>query len=477
MLLLPAGRSAADELLLVNEFGTQGSGPGQLTPNINDLEVAPDGNLLVANAGNVKIQTFTQGGAFVREFGASGTGPGQFSQPYGIAVRKNGNTFVVDSGNGRVEVFDATGSYMREFAVPQLFYAGAAFNPPGTILYLADSQSGNIQPVSTAGVAMGVLGSSGTGNGQFLRPLGIDVGPAGNLYVADRDNNRVTKISPTGAFITQRGGLGSGPGQMRGPLDVQIDPSVGVVVADTGNRRLEVFTRGGRLIATYDRIVGSSTPGFVPAAIAVAPTGDIFIFDRQANAPRIVHVRIGAPPPELGKTVNTSVVSGKIKVREKGDKTFHVLDETESIPVGSSVDATSGHVAISSAKKGGGKQKTVFFDGRFSVHQNKKTGLTDLKLEGGNFGSCGKGGRNHGVLARKKKKKKKRHLWGHGKGHTRTSGHNGSGTVRGTFWLTADYCNGTYFKVKEGTVVVRDFTRHRTVTLHKGEHYFAPAHR
>ena len=68
-----------------------------------------------------------------------------------------------------------------------------------------------------------------------------------------------------------------------------------------------------------------------------------------------------------------------------------------------------------------------------------------------------------------------RRLWGHGKGRTRTSGNNGSGTVRGTFWLTEDRCDGTFFRVKQGVVAVRDFTRHRTVVLHAGQHYLAPA--
>jgi hypothetical protein len=29
--------------------------------------------------------------------------------------------------------------------------------------------------------------------------------------------------------------------------------------------------------------------------------------------------------------------------------------------------------------------------------------------------------------------------------------------------------------VKQGVVAVRDFTRHRTVALHAGQHYLAPA--
>src|SRR3954449_13275135 len=52
LVLLSAGQAAAADLQLVNEFGTAGTAPNQLTNNINDLQVGPDGNLLVTNAGN-----------------------------------------------------------------------------------------------------------------------------------------------------------------------------------------------------------------------------------------------------------------------------------------------------------------------------------------------------------------------------------------------------------------------------------------
>jgi hypothetical protein len=82
-------------------------------------------------------------------------------------------------------------------------------------------------------------------------------------------------------------------------------------------------------------------------------------------------------------------------------------------------------------------------------------------------------------------------LYGHSHGHYGTKGHHGSGSVPGgmstktysistageTDWLTSELCEGTYFKVDKGVLRVRDFTRHRTVTLHAGEHYLAPAHR
>jgi len=470
LLLLAARPASAADLQLVNEFGSEGTAPNQLTNNISDLQVAPDGNLLISNSGTFRIQTFTPGGAFVRAYGSSGSGPGQFQNPQGMAIQNDGTTFIHDAGAGQVEIFSATGSFLREFQTPVDFYAGAAFNPAQTILYLVDYQAGNIQRLSTGGANMGLLGSFGSGNGQFQRPMGIAVDSSGNLYVADRDNNRVEKLSASGAFLDTLGGLGSGPGQMQGPEDVAIEPNGNVIVADTNNRRLEEFTPAGQFIASYDRIAGSQTPDFVPWSVTTAPSGDIFVFDRQANAPRIARVRLGAPPPVIGKTVNVGVVSGTIRVRDKGDNKFHVLSGKESIPVGSSVDATKGKVRLASAKKRKGTQTMVFFDGRFKVRQNRRTALTDINLEGGNFGSCKSGARraptSHRVLRR---------LWGHGKGRTRTSGHNGSGTVRGTFWLTEDRCDGTFFKVRQGVVVVRDFTRHRTVTLHAGQDYLAPA--
>ena len=470
LVLLFAGQAAAADLQLVNEFGTQGTAPDQLTNNINDLQVAPDGNLLVTNAGNYRIQTYTPGGSFVRAFGSSGSAPGQFFNPSGTAIQDDGTIFVMDAGDGQVEVFGATGSFVRQFPTPVDFYAGAAFDPAQTILYLVDYQAGNIQRVSTTGANMGLLGSFGTGPGQFQRPMGIAVDSSGNLYVADRDNNRVEKLSPSGAFLATLGGAGSGPGQTQGPVDVAIMANGNVIVADTNNRRLEEFTPSGQFVASYDSIPASPVPDFVPSQVTTAPSGDIYIHDRQANAPRIVRVRTRPAPPVLGETVNVGVVAGTIRIREKGETKFQVLGPSQSIPVGSSVDATRGKVRLFAAKKGGGTQKAVFFDGRFSVHQSKRTTLTDLRLEGGNFRSC-----RGGARGAKGGPRVLRRLWGHGKGRTRTSGHNGSGTVRGTFWLTEDRCDGTFFKVRQGTIVVRDFTRHRTVVLHAGDSYLAPA--
>ena len=72
-----------------------------------------------------------------------------------------------------------------------------------------------------------------------------------------------------------------------------------------------------------------------------------------------------------------------------------------------------------------------------------------------------------------------RRVWGRerGSGRFRSRGRYSSGLVRGTEWLTVDRCDGTLTRVKRGTVIVRDFVRHRTVTVRAGQKYLARAPR
>jgi hypothetical protein len=67
-----------------------------------------------------------------------------------------------------------------------------------------------------------------------------------------------------------------------------------------------------------------------------------------------------------------------------------------------------------------------------------------------------------------------RRLWGRDKGgRFRTFGRHSHATVRGTRWLTEDRCNGTLTRVTDGSVVVRDTVRRRSVVVRAGRSYLA----
>ena len=461
-----AGPAAADDLQLLNEWGSAGSAPGQFA-NPGDLQIAPSGNLVVSDTDNRRIQVFAPDGNLVSIIGAPGSGPGAFSRPSGIAIQNDGTMYAFDNGTGRVVVFDAAGTYVREFLPPLDFYAGVALDPSQTSLYLVDYQGSIIDHVSTAGTVIGRYSGPGAGDGQLQRPQGIAVSPSGGVYVADRDNNRVEVFDVNGGFLSKFGSLGSGPGQLSGPWDVAVMPDQSILVTDANNFRLQHFDASGNFLASYDQVPASPNPDFRPIAVTAAPNGDIYMTDNTTH--RILRVRPGpaGATPVLGQSVTASPVSGTVLVRQKGGQSFEPLTGAESVPVGSSVDTTEGRVALTSATKDGETQTAEFFDGQFQVRQGRRSDLTTLALEG-RVGPCAGGARNAA-------RGRVQHLWGSGKGHFKSKGRHGAGTVRGTVWLTAESCKGTLFKVKEGVVSVRDFTRDRTVVVRAGERYLAPA--
>jgi hypothetical protein len=192
---------------------------------------------------------------------------------------------------------------------------------------------------------------------------------------------------------------------------------------------------------------------------------------QNPGQPPVLFLAPPPPTPENGEKVVVAPKAGTVFVTTPGGKKVK-LEAGQTIPVGSIVDATRGKVTLTSVNRKGETQTAVFFGGVFLVQQQEGSGLVVLKLRGAlNCGKAARSGRVAGRLERGGKKSRK--LWGSGKGNFRTEGNNGSATVRGTIWLTEDRCNGTYFKVNQGVVTIRDFGANETFQLGKGKSYLA----
>jgi hypothetical protein len=179
-----------------------------------------------------------------------------------------------------------------------------------------------------------------------------------------------------------------------------------------------------------------------------------------------------SPQPVLGKSVVAGKVSGTVKFKRKNGK-FRTLGANQSIPLGSTIDATKGRVRLTSASGPAGQIQTAdFYQGAFVITQTGGTKpVTQLALAG--TLRCGKKKSTKASVSAKKKAKKVRRLWGDGHGRFRTKGRHGAATVRGTKWLTEDRCDSTKVTVKRGTVVVRDFVKKKNVVVKKGHSYVA----
>jgi phosphodiesterase/alkaline phosphatase D-like protein len=181
--------------------------------------------------------------------------------------------------------------------------------------------------------------------------------------------------------------------------------------------------------------------------------------------------------PPVGRSANAAPVSGTVRVRVPGSGDFVELTEGAGIPIGSVVDASDGAVTITTASDTrGGAQSANFTGSEFKVLQRRAAKpITDIVLTGGTLNECTPRilTKLGDVTAAGRRKWSRRRLWGNGHGRFRTRGRHGTATVRGTWWLTEDRCDGTLVRVKRGLVEVRDLELRKTVYVAAGESYFA----
>ncbi len=235
-------------------YGSAGTGAGQFS--------APEGmgwdlragqhRLAVADTQNHRIQLFTYdplSGAltYERTIGAYGTGNGQLRLPAGVAFDNTGRLFVADTGNHRIAIFRASdGSWLGTFNGSGTAYAlvaprGVCVDPSvsGGGVWVCDTGNNRVTQFSTAGQWRRTFGQQGSGDGQFERPVDVQMwftGSRRRLVVADNLNNRIQIFSHVGAHLAS---LGTGLGGLDLPNGVApVREESRILVADTGNGRL-----------------------------------------------------------------------------------------------------------------------------------------------------------------------------------------------------------------------------------------------
>lgn len=185
----------------------------------NDVLTLKNGDILVAeghsDAGpSHRIVRFDKDGKYLGEFGKKGSGPGEFIQPHALALTPDGNLVVGDRSNNRVQILTTDGKFIREFygfSRP----SGVAIGPDGK-LYVADSESGSVsrdpqtKEVTRTEWIRGIrVGDLKTGaitafipdpqkdlRQGTLAAEGVAVDKAGNVYGAEVGPRKLTKYVP-----------------------------------------------------------------------------------------------------------------------------------------------------------------------------------------------------------------------------------------------------------------------------------------
>jgi DNA-binding beta-propeller fold protein YncE len=129
-------------------FGADGATEGLFHYPTN-ISVTLNGDIIVSDALNFRVQVFSPEGRFLFTFGRMGDAPGTFSRPKGVAADSDGNMYVVDALFDNIQVFDKRGRLLMAF------------------------------------------GEHGRGYGDFWLPTGIYIDNNDLIYVSDSSNRRV----------------------------------------------------------------------------------------------------------------------------------------------------------------------------------------------------------------------------------------------------------------------------------------------
>jgi sugar lactone lactonase YvrE len=279
---------------------TSGVTVGGFIGGANGVAVDGNGNLYVANDGNVE-EIVAVNGSIPAKPSVLSLGDG-VHQAFGVAVDGSGNVYFADVYNNAVyELVAVNGTVPALPGSATAISLGSGFRIP---LAVAVDGSGNVFVAGEFNTSIeeivAVNGSippnptiNNLGSG-FSTPSALAVDGSGDVFVADLFNDAVKEIVAVNGSIPPNptiNVLGSGFYQ---PQGVAVDGSGNVYVSDTGNSEVkEIVAVNGSIPANPTiKILGSGLVN--PLGIAMSAKGNVFVGDTGNH--RLAELNRADPP-------------------------------------------------------------------------------------------------------------------------------------------------------------------------------------
>jgi sugar lactone lactonase YvrE len=274
--------------------------------------------------------------------------------PYAVVLDASGNMYISDYGNnvvrkvntaGIISTFAGNGTQgysgdgMQATAAELYYPKGLAVDALGN-LYIADYGNSVVRKVNAAGIISTVAGNATagyTGDGgqatlaELNYPAGVTTDASGNLYIADSGNSLIRKVTSSGIISTVVGntvtsGYSGDGGQataatLSNPYGVTFDASGNMYIPDAFNNVIRKVNTTG-IIYT---LVGNGTAGnigdggpadlaemFQASAVAINPSGSLFIADEGNNAIRSLCMQNDSITGHVKDTLGNPITAGKV---------------------------------------------------------------------------------------------------------------------------------------------------------------------
>lgn len=269
---VPQARPTPAFAQIVQEFGTKGSGPGQMD-DARYMALDAQGNIWTADYQDGRVQQFDPSGKFLQLIQVP-PDTNDYTLIQGLAADLKGNLYV-SRGGDILKYNIADGSLLATFAgrFPNTRYQALAVDVQNNLYAVHSTASDNaVIKLNPDGKQLARWDDIVTkaNKKDAAMDLGIAVDGLGNIYIASSFGNQVYSYDPQGEFIDRFGQQGDEPGQLSSPDDLAVDGQQHLYVHH--NAGIDQFDTGGRFIGKLpvDYTQGS------PRTVAVDREGFVY---------------------------------------------------------------------------------------------------------------------------------------------------------------------------------------------------------
>jgi DNA-binding beta-propeller fold protein YncE len=237
-----------------------------------------------------------------------------------VATDSTGNVLVFNRGEHPIVVFDRRGHFLRSWGEGEFVRPHGLTIGPDDAVYCVDDMGHAVHKFTLDGRRLLTLGTPGraadTGAegfdyrtiqraaGPFNCPTNLALAESGEMYVADGYGNaRVHHFAPDGRLIRSWGTGGAGPGQFHLPHGIAVDRAGTVYVADRENSRLQLFSPVGEFLREWTDVAR-------PCQVRIDVEGKIYVAELGYRAGMFP----GNVPPPGASVQNGRPTGGRLSI-------------------------------------------------------------------------------------------------------------------------------------------------------------------
>ena len=263
---------------LLYTFGSLGTEKGEfnfprgLTTDIN-------GDILVADTLNHRVQCFNQAGIFKSTFGSKGCGQGEFNECTGVAVTFSGDIVVADRRNKRIQVFEGEEGEFRFCIETKNEPFSVACDEDDNVV--VGSFSGTVEIFKRKGKCLHCFSTKAT---SFIY---VACNGKGEIIVCNPKERKIGIYSYKGKLLHEFEPVCNSEGLGFEPSGVFVNYLGQILVCDKLNHTVNLYTDRGvllkQILSPVDDVGGLLT-------CTVGPEGHLVTSEFSINKPHCVKI-------------------------------------------------------------------------------------------------------------------------------------------------------------------------------------------